>query len=121
MANKLILSGFLVGALGDAFLQSITMDNRHGLQSYFNQHGKVESVMLGSMITGMWTYAYTLTKLNSKYLPIYGLFLDEWYRQSYHIVYPSLKDYYQSNSRPKTLLYNAIVGGLIWIMNDFIF
>lgn len=112
--NNLILIATLVGFFGDVLTQqlvyneSISGVDGWGLKSYFKQHGKIESLILGSGVMAFFYSLYALTGLPFKvqWLAIYGIILDFIFR--YTRFFPSLDEYYSKVG----IIGTSIVGGL---------
>ena len=93
---------FSVGVFGDAILQIIVnnskLDNKWGLKSYFKKHGSFESLFIAGGMLHTFTLMYLSIDptFNTIGLIIYGSLLDICFR--YFYLFPSLNDYYKSNS-----------------------
>lgn len=112
--------GFLTGFVGDYFVQNYTDTDRTGLTYYFQRHGPVESMLLAGALTGFWMWVFQMTRAPRIYIIPYALALDELYRNGYPFLYPSLEGYYKMNTRSETLLYNGIVGTIIYVADQIL-
>ena len=100
---------FIVGFFGDIFLQLYCKNSdRCGLNSYFTQHGSAEAPFIAGGMGVLFFIIYNLFGLPLKwqYIAIYGVLLDIIFRK--FMIFPSLKDYYISNTFFWTCLYEAI-------------
>ena len=95
----LVSTAFLVGFFGDATLQVISPriggPTGWGLNQYFDQHGKAESLFIaGGMMAFFFMIYLYIFKLppNYLYLAIFGIILDLLFRQ--FRIFPSLDGYY---------------------------
>lgn len=107
----LVTVAFLTGFVGDAITQFLTnIGFDMGLEKYFKQHGRVESLFTAAAIVALAyiLYIYVL-KLPLTYtnLFVYGFILDLIFRYTHF--FPSLNEYYDSVSILKT----SIIGGSI--------
>ena len=106
---------FFIGMIGDLTLQQIVkyQGNFAGLRDYFNQHGILESMMIGAGIMFIATYVYQQLKLplTVPYLFIYGGILDILFRQLN--LMPSLEHTYYAALNP---IMSFIWGGIPMIM-----
>jgi len=106
---------FFIGLVGDLILQQIVKykGNFAGLRDYFNQHGILESMMIGAGIMFIVTYVYQQLKLplTVPYLFIYGGILDILWRQLN--LMPSLEHTYYAALNP---IQSFIWGGLPMLM-----
>lgn len=111
--NQLIVAAALTGCLGDALLQWLSpvlhKDEAWGLRSYFEQHGKAESLCIATGMMALFYMVYFLILNGSAqwvYLAVYGVVLDYLFRKT--MVFPSLKDYYHQLSYAESALWGAI-------------
>lgn len=122
--NELSLgqTAFIVGVIGDGLLQGIVKnsdeENKWGLKSYFNQHGSLESITIagGMLYVFIQLYKYFDPKLNITGLAIYGGILDLIFR--YFNIFPSLKDYYEKQPIPISMIWGAIPLVLVKELNN---
>lgn len=112
--TRLIIVAILTGFIGDILLQIMVKHkmlgaDNWGLNSYFVQHGKVESAFIAGGIMGGFYSLYALTGLPFKiqYIAIYGLIIDLIYR---HLeVFPSLSVYYNNVGYFGTVVVGAVI------------
>lgn len=95
MKNVLLFACF-TGFFGDVILQTTTLGTQGGLDSYFQQHGRVESLFIAA---GMMTLFYALMlvariPLTFFTVSVVGVFIDLCFRQ--FRVFPSLDSYYET-------------------------
>lgn len=110
MSDKLITIAFMVGLVGDMLLQIYTNNfgDGMGLKNYFEQHGKVESLLIGAAIV---CFAYILymvvlqLPLSYTNLFIYGILVDFVFR--FTRFFPSLNEYYDKLN----IFQTAVIGG----------
>jgi len=106
---------FLIGVVGDFILQIIVKlkGDFAGLKDYFNQHGMMESLMIGGGIMLISTYLYQILKLplTLPYLFLYGGILDILWRQLN--LMPSLEHTYYAALTP---FQSFIWGGIPMVM-----
>lgn len=110
-------TGFLIGIIGDAILQSCFQENDdYGLKSYFKQHGSIESLFIaGGMLGGLSLIpSFFNFEQNPDKLFIFGCFLDAIFRKTR--IMPSLNSYYNHLSIPFTLAW----GGIPFLMVYFV-
>ena len=91
---NLLIIACATGFIGDAILQ-ITGIGNNGLASYFQQHGRAESLFIaGGMMTGFYSifllFKIPLTFLN---LALFGVIIDLLFRKTR--IFPSLDGYYE--------------------------
>lgn len=123
MSASFLFSGGLVGLIGDAALQLYVPeygnDNmKKALVPYFEKWGSVPSLLSAIGLTG--GVAWGMSKLASsptEFL-ILSVIVDDVYREYYPWIYPTLDTYYETYDRNSTRIYNVIVAGLIWIVNE---
>lgn len=91
---NLLLIAFATGFIGDIILQITGLGNA-GLESYFRQHGRAESLFIaGGMMTAFYSifllFKISLTFIN---LALFGVMVDLLFRKMR--LFPSLDGYYK--------------------------
>jgi len=103
------MKAFLIGAGGDVALQVInhytTKGIEWGLDTYFNQHGPIESAFIASgMVVGFEAiYLALFGQKNAVKLFVLGALTDIIFRSVMPM--PSLKDYYKKNHPIMTMFW----------------
>lgn len=124
--NNLFLSGLIVGAIGDMWLQLVneTPYGNRGLVNYFegDLFHRTGRVVQASMLTAGVSGLYQL--IDSRQSPAgflsYAGLVDVLYRLYYPVLFPDLKEYYEKNRIDMTILYNVITAGLVLAMDKLI-
>ena len=119
----IITNATLTGFFGDASLQLLTSKGLGGptgwgLNSYFSQHGRIESLFIGAGMMAVFfvIYIYILKlPLKPTYLAVYGMLIDIVFRK--FRIFPSLDGYYKNQSYFDTM----IVGGSLPTIIVFLF
>jgi len=98
---QLVAIATLVGFFGDALLQVLVCNGLGGktgwgLKSYFQQHGRAESMFTAAGMLAVFYTFYIVLKLPLKWywLVLYGVLLDLFFRLT--MVFQSLKGYYSA-------------------------
>ena len=122
--NMLAVSGLVVGAVGDVGLQLADKYGygNEGLKDYYAIQGPVVSVAKAALLTGGWSWAYTLLDPSPslpRFMAFTGL-VDVVYRYAYPWLYPTLDQYYAKNTPMATVLYNVVVGLLVWQFDKYV-
>jgi hypothetical protein len=110
----IITNATLTGFIGDASLQLLTSKGLGGptgwgLNSYFSQHGPIESLFIaaGMMAVFYIVYMYILKlPLKPTYLAVYGIVLDYLFRR--FRLFPSLDGYYHHLNYIESAIWGAI-------------
>jgi|AntAceMinimDraft_11_1070367.scaffolds.fasta_scaffold02230_5 hypothetical protein len=96
----LLSIAIITGFGGDALLQVMThyglgTESGWGLNSYFSQHGRIESTFIAGGMLGLFFVLYYITGLEFTVLNmlIYGILLDLVFRV--FGIFPSLQGYYE--------------------------
>lgn len=121
-----LFSGALVGLIGDVVLQWYVPiygneRARLALESYFEKWKPLPSLVAAAGLTGGVSMGMSLLTDNPVEFLALAVFVDDFYREYYPWIYPTLDTYYETYSRDSTRLYNVIVAGLVWGVNKFIF
>jgi len=109
MKKELIVIACLTGFIGDATLQFLSKyTGGWGLNPYFKQHGKVESLFIAGGMLSLFFIIYDFTRLPVTwyYLGIYGMLLDLLFRKT--MLFPSLKGYYNYLNYLQSAIWGAI-------------
>ena|SRR3972149_9620612 len=100
----------LTGFFGDVLLQLLVHFGvgEWGLKSYFQQHGRAESLFIASGMMALFYTIYVLLGLPLKfeYLAIYGIILDLIFRLTR--LFPSLDNYYKSLNYLESAIWGVI-------------
>ena len=91
---KLLILACLTGFFGDAVLQ-ITRLGSKGLDSYFRQHGRAESLFIASGMMSLFYSIFLILKIPLTFinLALFGVAVDLLFRQTR--LFPSLDGYYE--------------------------
>jgi hypothetical protein len=117
--NKMIKSGFFVGAIGDLALQ-IALNRgvfkSESLTKYFDEWGMEESVLAAGVLTAGWTAAFQYLDFSNEWFIPFAMFIDNVYRIYYKFLYPSLQGYYNEYDIFQTTTFNGIVAMMILVL-----
>jgi hypothetical protein len=120
-----LLSGALIGLVGDAALQLYVPEfgnsrARMAFTNYFESWGSGPSLIAAMGLTGGVSWAMGKIASNPVEFMALSVFVDDIYREYHSFIYPTLGPYYQAYSRDSTRIYNVIVAGIVWGVNKFI-
>ncbi len=112
-------AGFVVGVLGDAFLQYSVKNELFGFKKdeglglYFQEWDPLSSLLAAGFLTGGISWAYEKTGFGEANFPFYAVFIDDIYRIYHPYIYPTLGHYYDRYSETETRTFNAITAFLV--------
>lgn len=125
MSKSFLISGAIVGLIGDAALQIYTPvfgspTMKKALLPYFEAWGEMPALAAAAGLTG--GVSYLISLISDRPVDFLGLsvVVDDIYREFYPTIYPTLGPYYNNFSRESTRIYNIITAGLVLGVNKFI-